>query len=129
MSTTHDPENTENRGLSKLDPQPRERHADSDDRAEEILRPPSKDQLLAELNLLKGCVAAGVLPPAKANSMRGIYATMLSHLDNSSAGGGGAIPDEHVLKVLRQNPELLKFIKPLLTKGQFDLIVREAPND
>jgi hypothetical protein len=128
-SPTAEPENVDGRTLSKVDP---EAHADapgSEQQAQDEPDVPSKKALLAKLDWLAGCVAMGALPPAKANSMRGIYATILSYLDDASSVGANALSDDDVLKILRESPELLKFIKPLLTKEQIALIVREATND
>ena len=78
---------------------------------------------------MPGLVATGLLPTARANAMRGIYQTMLSNLNDSSAGGAAAIANEDLVAVLRAQPELLKLLKPFLTPEQLDLIVREATND
>jgi hypothetical protein len=126
---TGQPENSEGRKLSRVDPQAQDHAPGNAQQAHDEPDVPSKKALLAKLEHLAGCVAMGVLPPPKANSMRGIYATMLSHLDDASAVGAGTLSDEYVLKTLRENPDLLKLIKPMLTKEQIALILREATND
>jgi hypothetical protein len=89
----------------------------------------SKHEILYKLELMPGLVATGLLPAARANSMRGIYQTMLSNLNDSSPGGAAAIANEDLVAVLRAQPDLLKVLKPFLTPEQLDLIVREAAND
>jgi hypothetical protein len=88
----------------------------------------SKPQILHKLDQLPGLVAIGVLTPTKANSMRSIYQTMLSHLGDSAPSGGEVVTDEDVIKIMRLQPELLKVIQPFLTQAQLDLVIREAPH-
>jgi hypothetical protein len=128
-SPTREPENSDRCELSRVDPQTQDHAASSEEQANDEPDVPSKKELLVKLEHLAGCVAMGVVSSPKANSMRGIYATMLSHLDDAAAVSAGALSDEDVLKTLRERPELLKFIKPMLTKEQVALIMREAPND
>jgi hypothetical protein len=90
---------------------------------------PTKQELIARLNMLAGCVAMGTITPGRANSMRGIYATILGNLDDHRAVGAGSLGDQDVLTVLRDHPHMLKFLKPFLTPEQIDLIVREASNE
>ncbi len=95
----------------------------------EELRVSSKKEILFKLDQMPGLVATGLLPTVRANAMRSIYQTMLSNLNDSSAGGATAIADEDLVAVLRAQPELLRLLKPFLTREQLDLIVREATND
>jgi hypothetical protein len=96
-----------------------------EERGEE-LRFSSKHEILFKLDQLSGLVAIGVVPPAKANSMRSIYHTMLSNLGDSSPVGAAAVADDDVVKIMQLGPELLKVIQPLLTPDQLNLIIREA---
>jgi hypothetical protein len=86
-------------------------------------------QILRKLDLLPGLVATGVLTPQKSNSMRAVYQTMLSHLDNAQRSASAEIPNESVLKTLREAPELLALFRPFLTPQQVALIVENAPLD
>jgi hypothetical protein len=90
------------------------------------LRFSSRHEILAKLDRMPGMIALGLLPPARANSMRSIFDTMLSHLGESTPGGGAVVADEDIVKVLRLQPELLKIFQPLLTADQLNLIIREA---
>ena len=126
---TGETENSHGRKLSRVSRQAQNDSPGSAQPARDEPDVPSKRSLLVKLDYLAGCVALGVLPTPKANSMRGIYATILDHLDDASAVGAGALSDEDVLKTLRENSDLLKLIKPMLTKEQIALILREATND
>lgn len=76
---------------------------------------------------MPGLIAIGVLPPAKANAMKGVYQTILSHVDDSPQSGAARVADEDVIKILQQQPDLLKALQPFLTPEQLELIIREAP--
>jgi hypothetical protein len=128
-SGTSEPENSKGRKLSKVDSQAQDHAPGNEQQAHDEPDVPSKKSLLAKLDHLAGCVAIGVLPAPRANSMRGIYATMLDNLDDESAVGAGVLSDDYVLKTLRENPAMLKLIKPMLTKEQIALVLREATND
>jgi hypothetical protein len=78
---------------------------------------------------MPGLVAIGLLTTGRANSMRGIYQTILSNLNESSVDGAAVIPDEDLLAIVRNQPDLLRALKPFLTRQQLDLIIREAAND
>lgn len=113
--------------LSQVAPKPQDDSGGSED-GNYGPHVPSKAELLAKLEYLAGALAIGAVPPSTANAIKGIYATMLRHIDDVLPTSAGALSDHEVLKVLRENPELLKFIKPLLTQEQIDLIIREAPH-
>ena len=114
--------------LAPLDRRPHEDAPHAEDRRDDAPRLPSRAEILFKLDQMPGLVAVGLLPPARSNSMRGIYSTILANLDDSSRNGT-AVADEDLLKVLRQQPELLKILKPFLTPEQVALIIREMPHD
>ena len=89
--------------------------------------PPNKEDILHKLGQMPGLIAIGVLPPATANAMKGVYQTMLNHVDDSTQGGAARVADEDVIKILQQQPELLKALQPFLTPEQLELVIREAP--
>jgi hypothetical protein len=100
-----------------------------DRQSREELRISTRREILHKLDQMPGLIAMGLLPPARANSMRGVYQTILSNSNDSSLGGAAAIANEDLLAILRSQPDLIKVLKPFLTKEQMDLIVREAAND
>lgn len=88
----------------------------------------SRETILQKLAMLPGLVATGLLAPAKANSMRAVYDTMLRTLDGAAAAGR-SITDGDALVLLRRQPELLRLVEPFLSPAQVELIVREAGDD
>jgi hypothetical protein len=111
-------------------PSPADGHqSGSDAKRGDELRFSNKHEILAKLDRMPGMIAMGLLPPARANSMRSIFHTMLSHLGESSPSAGAVAADEDVVKILRLQPELLKIFLPFLTREQVDLVIREAPRE
>src|SRR5882757_581675 len=68
---------------------------------------PRKEDVLHKLDQMPGLIAIGLLTPAKANAMKGVYQTLLSHLGDSAQGGAACLTDEDVIKILQQQPALL----------------------
>lgn len=104
------------------------RRKDSRDAAGHSRRPiPSVDELLANLKHLAGLVALGLMPPARANAIRANLVEILRwHGRAPAAGEGPRLADDDVLAMLRERPELLKVIEPLLTAEQIALVTRDA---
>jgi hypothetical protein len=102
------------------------RQSGSDAERGDELRFSTKPEILHKLDQLPGLVAIGLLTPAKGNSMRSVYHTMLSNLGDSSPVGAAAVADDDAIKIMQLAPELLKVIQPLLTADQLNLIIREA---
>jgi hypothetical protein len=88
---------------------------------------PNKADILHKLDQMPGLIAIGLLPPAKANAMKGVYNTILAHVGDSPQNGAARIADEDVIKILQKQPELLRALQPFLTPEQLELIIREAP--
>ena len=128
-SPAHEPENSEHRELSKLEPQSQDQSDDNDQEAGYGPQVSSTLEIQAKLEYLAGCVIMGVTTPQKANAVRSIYSTILAHQGDTTPVTAGQLADQDVLKVLRENPEMLAIIKPMLTKAQIDLVVREASHD
>ncbi len=129
---THSDQEPENVGreLSKRDRDEQDNASASDGKhGNEQNRAPRKEDILAKLEHLAACVVIGVVPTQRANAMRGIYATILSNLNDPTNPGTASLSNDEVLEVLRESPTCLKFIEPFLTKEQIDLIIREAAHD
>ena len=71
---------------------------------------------------LSGLTAAGVLPPAKANSVRATLQTMLSHLGQDPVHATTHLGDAEV-RALRDQPELLRLLAPLLPDANLATIM------
>jgi len=114
-------------GLAPLVPPSTEHGADGDDRGDNANRGPSREDILHKLDQMPGLIAIGLLPPAKANAMKGVYQTMLSIIAGTAQNGPARVANEDVVKILQEKPELLRFLQAFLSPAQLDLIVREAP--
>lgn len=86
----------------------------------------TREEINQKLAMLPGLVATGLLTPAKANSMRAVYDSLLRSL-NGVAASGQVVADADALQLLRRQPELLRLLEPFLTQAQIVQIVREAP--
>ncbi len=89
-------------------------------------RIPSVNECLLALAQLPGLVATRVLSPTQANSIRSQFETILRHHPQSQQSHSPQITDEHLLKVLRAQPEALELLERLMTREQIDLIMREC---
>jgi hypothetical protein len=89
---------------------------------------PSKQEILGKLAQMPGLVAIGILKPASANSMRGVYSELLRSL-TGGADARQALATSDVLAAAREHPELLKLLSPLLTDEQIELLMAETGED
>ena len=87
---------------------------------------PSREGILAELNALKGALAANFIAPAKANSMARVYQLMLECLrgDEGRNRGPGEL-HATLAQLARRDPQILNDLEPFLTDEQFDSIIAE----
>lgn len=131
MSTEQDPEPeqtaSDQTDLTPLVSPSPEEGAAGYDRDAQTCRTLSKGDVLYQLGQMPGLIAIGILPPAKANAMKGVYHTILAHIGDSPQRAAARVADEDVIKILQQQPELLKALQPFLTPEQLELIIREAP--
>lgn len=91
---------------------------------------PTAEQIIAELNSLKGAVAAGWIKPAQANSMAKVYELMLKYLRSGGdrqRGSGGL--EDVLADMARRDPEVLNVLEPYLTDEQFYDIVADLADD
>lgn len=86
----------------------------------------SLDECLAAIAALPGLVAIRFLSPAQANSMRATYAEILRHHDRAQQGHPAQLADEDVLKLWRDQPQMIDLLEPCLTQSQLELIMRES---
>lgn len=87
---------------------------------------PSREGILAELNALKGALAANFIAPAHANAMARVYQLMLQCLTGDEGRNGG--PGElhaTLAELARRDPKTLNDLEPFLTDEQFDSIIAE----
>jgi hypothetical protein len=90
-------------------------------------RIPSLAQCLETLAQLSGLVALGMLKPAQANHIRGNLREILQyHYRQLGGSGAAAVADHNVLELLRQSPELMNLMTPILTDAQVAMVMKHA---
>ena len=87
---------------------------------------PSEIDCLRAIAKLSGLVALKVLSPTQTNAIRGNYESLLRYHRQSQASQSSQISDDRVLAILRESPELLSLLEPLLTEEQIALIGRNV---
>ena len=90
---------------------------------------PTRDGCLRTLNSLQGLVALKIVKPAEANSIRSINDSILRQLHQSPSSPSSLVSDQNLVAILRAQPELLRFIEPLLTYEQVEMLMREVTDD
>lgn len=87
---------------------------------------PTREEILAELNALKGALAANWVMPAQANAMARVYQLMLQCLGSSDGRARSSVELQATLADLaRRDPKALNALEPFLTDEQFDNIMAE----
>jgi hypothetical protein len=88
---------------------------------------PDSDACLAALGQLPGLVAIGLVTTAQANSIRGVYSTILQQHHRTRTGRDQAqLDDADVMAILRDNPSMLNMLAPLLTDEQIAAIMEAS---
>ena len=87
----------------------------------------SDEDCLNALSKMPGLVAMGVLTTAQANSIRGVYSTILGyHQKARNARSVQTLDNDNVLEILRQNPEMISMVESLLTDEQVEMLMNDA---
>lgn len=87
---------------------------------------PNREEILAELNALKGALAANWITPAQANAMAKVYQLMLQCLGSGDGKHGGSAELQSTLANLaRRDPQAFNALQSFLTDEQFNSIVAE----
>jgi hypothetical protein len=85
------------------------------------------DDCLQALSQLPGLTAMGLLGTPQVNAMRGIYQTILQHHQKTQAQRSEQPLSETTIQdLIREQPELLSVLEPLLTDEQINLIMKNA---
>lgn len=88
---------------------------------------PTREEILAELNTLKGALAANWVKPAQANAMARVYQLMLQCLGSGDGRTRGSAELQATLADLaRRDPQTLNALEPFLTDEQFANIMTEV---
>ena len=91
---------------------------------------PDADASLEALAQLPGLLAMGLITTGQANSMRGIYSTMLQELNRRQTSRSQTqLDDADIMQLLRDNPGMLNMLAPLLTDDQIDAVMEDLAEE
>lgn len=87
---------------------------------------PNAEDCLQALARMPGLVALGILKPAQASAIRGCYADILAYHRGRAKEAEKGLSNDDVRGLLRENPELLSLLEPLLTSEQVEMLMKDA---
>jgi hypothetical protein len=88
---------------------------------------PDPDDCLDALGQLPGLIAMKLVTTAQANSIRGVYSTILQQHRRTQSGRDQAqLDDAGMMAILRDNPNMLSMLAPLLTEEQIAAIMEDC---
>ena len=88
---------------------------------------PDSEACLIALGQLPGLIAMKLVTTAQANSIRGVYGTILQQHHRSRTGRDQPqLNDADVMAMLRADPRWLSMLAPLLTDAQIEAIMEET---
>ena len=91
---------------------------------------PNENDCLEALAALPGLITMKMVSTSQANSMRGIFKTILDHhRKNAAHGDQPHLADDDFQTLLQTNPEMFNMLEPLLTDAQIDMIMRQEAKD
>jgi len=68
-----------------------------------------------------------MLTTRQADSLRGIYNTILQYHHRQPAGKvAGSVDQSRLVEILQKNPELVNLLEPVLTDEQIDMVLQNA---
>ncbi len=88
-----------------------------------------QQQCLTGLSQLPGMLAMGLIKPAQANAMRGVFKELLDHHREDRQQASGAVSTDDMIAAVRKNPALLKLFEPMLTDEQLDMVMNAVKED
>jgi hypothetical protein len=90
----------------------------------------STEDCLTELSQLPSLAALGILKPQVVGVMRSTYDVILRHHQQADLDGPKhGLADHDLLKILREQPEALRWLAPFLSDEQIELIRDAEDND
>jgi hypothetical protein len=82
---------------------------------------------MVALSRLPGLLTMGFISTTQANSMRGVYATLLRNLQqDKSARSNQQLDNDSVVDMLRRDPKILSLLEPLLTREQVEMVMHDG---
>lgn len=94
----------------------------------------SEEECLAALGQIPAALLCGLLTPAKANSMRAAYTSLLQHHQQRRRSGEerGGVDHDGLVEMLSRHPEYANLLEPFLSDDQIAAIlaqVQERPDE
>ena len=88
------------------------------------------EQCLQTLSGLPTMVAMGMLTVPKANAIKGFCQVILQrHGRDQTRGTSSALDQEQIVKMVRDNPDLLSLLEPFMSDEQIEAIIKAARGD
>jgi len=78
---------------------------------------------------LPGLIAIKVLTSGQANAMRANFEAILRYHERGQHAPSKRATDDHILKIVREQPELLGLLEPFLMPDQLGIIMKEFRSD
>jgi len=91
----------------------------------------SEEDCVAALGQLPGLITMGLIAPAQANAIaRSLREVIRYHeLRRSQSAAGATLGDEDLLQTVRDNPQMLGLLEPLLTDEQVAMVIGGAGDE
>jgi hypothetical protein len=89
----------------------------------------SIEECLAALDQLPGMLLMGVITAAQLNAIRGALRDNIAVQQRTASGAAAAPMDHAVLRRLREDPELMNLMAPLLTADQIAWLMGASAKD
>src|SRR5262245_36849652 len=90
---------------------------------------PTREEIMQGLHALPGLVAMKLLTPPQANVIANVYRTLLAELARPAATQAATLTDDDALRILREQPTLLRYLEPILTDEQVSMLLRKEGGD
>jgi len=93
-------------------------------------KPLTVEEIMSQLNSLKGMVAAGWIKPASANAITRILQLMLHGLQRAGPHlTSSGLPEEILADLARKDPVIMNLLADFLTDEQFDAIMASEADE
>jgi hypothetical protein len=89
----------------------------------------SREECLAMLSVMPDLVTLKYISTAQANTNRAILRTILQECHGPQPTTATATANDDLLRTLREQPELLEMIEPLLSDDTFDMLMKGFKED
>jgi hypothetical protein len=129
IATSSPDEDPPNRDEADREPHNKQDTGSEERRRKKGAEIPSAEDCLRAIAALPGLIAIRALTNAQANSIRASYESILRHHERSQDAPARHASDDHILKLVREQPGLLDLLEPFLTQDQLTIIMKEFKDD